>query len=229
MRTSVPEEVLTGELGIEPSQELAAAPGRILGSGSSASSSGASRYAATGCSSRLGKGRSSLCFRAIQPHVERDVAVRIMRESKLADDPDFARRFEVDAQAVAALEHPHIAPVYDYWREPGRAYVISRYLRGGFLHDLEARGEPLDAQAATNGRGEAGRLCAGVRPSPGHGRLRSGAAVQRSSWTATATPTWGTSRSDRRHPPRSGGEPSSNWPRPGTAPAGRRGAGHPGR
>ena len=40
----------------------------------------------------------------------------------LADDPAFIRRFEADAELVARLEHPHIVPLYDYWREPGAAY-----------------------------------------------------------------------------------------------------------
>ena len=124
-------EVLTSELGIEPSQELRRLQERILQQDPRLELRG-EPLRGYRLLEQVGEGRSSLCFRAIQPHVERDVAVRIMRES-LADDPDFARRFEVDAQAVAALEHPHIAPVYDYWREPGRAYVVSRYLRGGVL------------------------------------------------------------------------------------------------
>ena len=82
-------------------------------------------------------------FRAIQPHVERDVAVKVFHEG-IAADPEFVRRFDPDAQAIAALEHPHIAPIYDYWREPGRAYIVSRYLRGGSLRAMEERGEPLE-------------------------------------------------------------------------------------
>ena len=35
----------------------------------------------------------------------------------------FVERFDSEAQAVAALEHPHVVPIYDYWREPGRAYL----------------------------------------------------------------------------------------------------------
>src|SRR5215207_2694385 len=82
---------------------------------------------------------------SIQPHVQRDVAVKIFYEA-IAADPEFVRRFERDAQAVAALEHPHIAPIYDYWREPGRAYIVSRYLRGGSLRAIEERGEPLERE-----------------------------------------------------------------------------------
>ena len=33
----------------------------------------------------------------------------------------------------------HVAPIYDYWREPGRAYLVSRYLRGGTLAQLLER------------------------------------------------------------------------------------------
>ena len=51
----------------------------------------------------------------------------------LANDPEFIRRFEAEAQLVARLEHPHIVPLYDYWREPGGAYLVMRCLRGGSL------------------------------------------------------------------------------------------------
>ena len=75
------------------------------------------------------------------------MAVKIFHEA-IAADPAFVRRFDADAQAVAALEHPHIAPIYDYWREPGRAYVVSRFLRGGSLRAIEERGESLERERA---------------------------------------------------------------------------------
>jgi WD40 repeat protein/DNA-binding SARP family transcriptional activator len=96
---------------------------------------------------KIGEGRTGAVFRAIQPHVGRDVAIKIIYE-RLAADPAFVRRFEPEAQAAAALEHPHIAPVYDYWREPGRAYVVSRYLRGLSLRASEERGESLAGDRA---------------------------------------------------------------------------------
>ena len=61
---------------------------------------------------------------------ERAVAVKQIRP-ELANQPDFIRRFEVEAQLVASLEHPHIVPLYDYWREPDAAYLVMRLLPQG--------------------------------------------------------------------------------------------------
>ncbi|MCC6188394.1 MAG: protein kinase [Anaerolineales bacterium] len=80
----------------------------------------------------LGTGGTGAVYRAIQPQVERDVAVKIIM-AVYADHPDFIRRFEAEAQRVARLEHPHVVPLYDYWREPGVACLIMRLLRGGSL------------------------------------------------------------------------------------------------
>ncbi|MBI5566604.1 MAG: protein kinase, partial [Chloroflexi bacterium] len=93
---------------------------------------------------RLGAGSFGAVYRGVQPLVERDVAVKIILP-QYANHPDFIRRFEAEAQLVARLEHPHIVPLYDYWREPGVAYLVMRLLRGGSVHDLINRGPlPLD-------------------------------------------------------------------------------------
>ena len=81
---------------------------------------------------RLGSGGFGAVYRAIQPSVGRDVAIKVILPEH-ANQPDFIRRFEVEAQLVARLEHPYIVPLYDYWREPGGAYLVMRYLRGGSL------------------------------------------------------------------------------------------------
>jgi WD40 repeat protein/serine/threonine protein kinase len=81
---------------------------------------------------QIGKGAYGVVYRAIQPGVKREVAVKVIRR-RYADDPQFIRRFESEAQTVAHLEHPYIVPLYDYWRDPDGAYLVMRYLRGGNL------------------------------------------------------------------------------------------------
>jgi WD40 repeat protein/transcriptional regulator with XRE-family HTH domain len=93
---------------------------------------------------RIGMGGMGSVYRAVQPNVEREVAVKIILPA-FANHPDFIRRFEAEAQLVARLEHPHIVPLYDYWREPGVAYLVMRLLRGGNVHDLLGGGPlPLE-------------------------------------------------------------------------------------
>ena len=84
---------------------------------------------------RIGAGGMGAVYRAVQPLVEREVAVKIILP-QYANQPDFIRRFEAEAQLIARLEHPHIVPLYDYWREPGVAYLVMRLLRGGSLQKL---------------------------------------------------------------------------------------------
>jgi len=88
---------------------------------------------------KIGSGGMGAVYRAIQPIVEREVAIKIILPT-YANHPDFIRRFEAEAQLVARLEHPHIVPLYDYWREPGVAYLVMRLLRGGSLHGLIQEG-----------------------------------------------------------------------------------------
>ncbi len=78
------------------------------------------------------KGSSGTVYRAYQPVLERDVAIKIILPS-LANHPEFIRHFDVEAQLIARLEHPFIVPLYDYWRDPDGAYIVMRWLRGGSL------------------------------------------------------------------------------------------------
>ncbi len=95
---------------------------------------------------QIGKGAYGVVYRAIQSGVKREVAVKVIRR-RYADNPEFIRRFETEAQTVAHLEHPYIVPLYDYWRDPEGAYLVMRYLRGGnLLSALE--GGPLDPDRA---------------------------------------------------------------------------------
>jgi serine/threonine protein kinase len=87
----------------------------------------------------LGRGGFGAVYRAFQPLLGRDVAVKVIR-AEFANHPDFIRRFETEAQVVARLKHPHIVPLYDYWRDPAGAFFVMRWLRGGSLLDPLAAG-----------------------------------------------------------------------------------------
>ncbi len=82
----------------------------------------------------IGRGGFGAVYRAYQPLVERDVAIKIILP-EYANHPNFVRRFETEAQFIAKLEHLHIVPLYDYWREPDTACLVMRWLRGGSLQD----------------------------------------------------------------------------------------------
>lgn len=88
---------------------------------------------------RLGVGGFGVVYRAAQPTVQRDVAIKIIAPEH-ANRPEFIRRFEIEAQTVARLEHPHIVPLYDYWRDASGAYLVMRWIRGGALSAALQRG-----------------------------------------------------------------------------------------
>ncbi len=94
---------------------------------------------------RIGAGGYGIVYRAAQAAIEREVAVKVILP-QYANQVDFIRLFEAEARLVARLEHPHIVPLYDYWRDPSGAYLVMRYLRGGSLRKRLAAGRfPLPA------------------------------------------------------------------------------------
>jgi len=87
----------------------------------------------------LGEGAYGAVYRAHQPVVDREVAVKIILP-EYASRPDFIRRFESEAQLVAQLEHLHIVPLYDYWRDPEGAFLVMRLMKGGSLEEIIQKG-----------------------------------------------------------------------------------------
>jgi type II secretory pathway predicted ATPase ExeA len=94
----------------------------------------------------LGQGSYGSVFSAVHAATGRNVAVKVI-QSQYANDPDFIRRFELEAQSIARLEHPFIVPLYDYWREPDGAYLVTRLLKGGNLVQALQHG-PFDLHRA---------------------------------------------------------------------------------
>lgn len=88
----------------------------------------------------IGSGGIGKVYRAHQDVIERDVAIKIIR-SDLTNQPTFVHRFQIEAQTIARLEHPHIVPLYDYWRDPNGAYLVMRWIKEGSLRQsLQQRG-----------------------------------------------------------------------------------------
>ncbi len=88
---------------------------------------------------RIGEGGFGVVYRAFQPAVKREVVVKAILPIYV-NNADFIRNFEAEAQLIARLEHLHIVPLYDYWREPEGAFLIMRWLRGGSLNESLAQG-----------------------------------------------------------------------------------------
>ncbi|MEJ2266498.1 MAG: serine/threonine-protein kinase [Anaerolineales bacterium] len=93
---------------------------------------------------QIGAGAFGAVYRATQSTMRRQVAVKIILPGR-ANNPKFIRSFEVEAQLIARLEHLHIVPLYDFWRDPSGAYLVMRWMRGGSLRDAVANG-PLDLE-----------------------------------------------------------------------------------
>lgn len=126
-------EALAELSGLDPSSGVVELEGRLLSADPSLSVEQFGRpLRGYRLLDQAGIGAFSVVWRAIQPSVQREVAIKQIR-SELACQPDFIRRFEAEAQLVARLEHPHIVPLIDFWREPDSAYLVMRWLGGGTL------------------------------------------------------------------------------------------------
>ena len=158
---------LAEELGLEPSPDLGQLEHRILEHDPALLPSSHQQHRLRGyqLDEVIGEGAFSLVWRGTQPSLGRTVAIKQIR-AELANQPDFVRRFETEAQTVAALEHPYIVPLYDYWREPDSAYLVMRHVAGGTL-EAEVLDHGLDeSRSASVGR--PGRLGT-LHSAPGRG------------------------------------------------------------
>ena len=173
---------LVEELGLDPSPELAALEAQILLDDPTLGESSRTRVLAgqreRGLSvrgyelrNRVAEDSTSHTYRAFQTTVGREVSIKVIRP-ELANDPDFIRRFESEAQVVASLEHPQIVPVFDYWREPDAAYLVMRRFGHGTLADTLAAGSMRTSAAISVLQQVGAALAAGHRRGIAHRDLR---------------------------------------------------------
>ena len=90
----------------------------------------------------LGEGTFGAVYRATQPGVERDVAVKVIR-AELADDRSFIRRFEGEAQLVARLRASRVSCRCTTSGDSPVALLVFRLMRGGSAAELLAEGGPI--------------------------------------------------------------------------------------
>ncbi len=134
------QELLADELGIDPSQELQELQRRMLQQDPALQLTG-KPLRGYRLLERVGEGAFGVVWRALDPELGREVGVKQIHP-RLSDDPSFVRRFEQEAQTIARLEHPHVVPLYDYWRDGSGAYLVMRWMRGGSLEDVLVRSKP---------------------------------------------------------------------------------------
>jgi tetratricopeptide (TPR) repeat protein len=87
----------------------------------------------------LGAGGMGEVYRAHDPRLGRDVAIKVLPEH-LTDDRDRLQRFEREARAAAALSHPNILDVHDIGEHEGRTFIVTELLEGESLRSVVASG-----------------------------------------------------------------------------------------
>jgi len=92
---------------------------------------------------RLGTGGMGEVYRAVDTRLKRTVALKRVAP-RLGSDPVYRERFLKEAERASALNHPHIADVYDFFEEKGELYLVMEYVEG---HTLRQRlQQPMSIQ-----------------------------------------------------------------------------------
>jgi serine/threonine protein kinase len=94
----------------------------------------------------LGAGGMGEVYRARDPRLGREVAIKVL-PAAFAEDGERLRRFEQEARAAAALNHPHILAIYDLGTFEGAPYIVSELLEGTTLREA-LQGGPLPTHKA---------------------------------------------------------------------------------
>lgn len=94
----------------------------------------------------LGKGGCGAVYRAHDPQLDRDVALKIP-SARLLQNDEQRERFIREARTAATLNHPHICPVYEAAECEGRPYIVMALVDGQSLAEIIDRGRPIPERA----------------------------------------------------------------------------------
>ena len=94
---------------------------------------------------KLGEGGMGVVYRARDLRLGRDVAIKVL-PGELAGSPERLQRFEREARAVAALNHPNILTVFDVGMHDGAPYIVTELLGGETLRAFVSRHSPTPRQ-----------------------------------------------------------------------------------
>jgi YVTN family beta-propeller protein len=83
----------------------------------------------------LGRGGMGVVYRAFDPRLKRNVAVKLIAP-ELSADARFRQRFLAESELAAALEHPNVVPVHDAGEVDGQLYLVMRHVEGRDLKSL---------------------------------------------------------------------------------------------
>ncbi|WP_324792719.1 serine/threonine-protein kinase [Streptomyces cyaneofuscatus] len=95
----------------------------------------------------VGRGGMAVVYRAKDLRLDRTVALKLLAP-ELARNDTFRQRFTHESRVAAAIDHPHIVPVFEAGETDGLLYIAMRYVAGADLRVLIDRRGPLDLAAA---------------------------------------------------------------------------------
>jgi serine/threonine-protein kinase len=95
---------------------------------------------------RLGEGGMGVVFRAEDPRLERDVALKVLKQDALHDE-DSKRRFRLEARALSRLLHPNIATLFDFDSDGGVDFLVLEFVPGESLARMLASGPLPETRA----------------------------------------------------------------------------------
>ncbi|MFJ8622488.1 serine/threonine-protein kinase [Kitasatospora sp. NPDC093550] len=98
--------------------------------------------------SEIGRGGMAVVYRAKDLRLGRTVAVKLLAP-ELARNEVFRQRFMLESEAAAAIDHPHIIPVFQAGEHDGILFIAMRYVEGGDLRSLINRGGPFAVERTT--------------------------------------------------------------------------------